>query len=167
MCGLFRYRNKPHKLPVAFNGGWTTFVFVQAENETVSAVSTWGSQHAALWAGLAAVGRSVEVVVVGRDPERLAAAERVLDKWASTPPESVTISHEEAAAEMAALKKAIATNDGAALEEYGGLNPALQRTRVLNAACAGSRRSMAAITFGRTWRSTRVPSDLLPAVDAD
>ena len=42
--------------------------------------------------------------------------------------------------------------------------PALQRTRILNAACAGSRRSTAAITTGRTWRSTRVPSDLLPAV---
>ena len=49
--------------------------------------------------------------------------------------------------------------DWAALEEYGGLNPALQRTRVLNAACAGSRRSRAAITSGRTWRSTRVPPD--------
>ena len=52
----------------------------------------------------------------------------------------------------------------AALETYGGLNPALQRTRILNVACAGSRRSTAAITTGRTWRSTRVPSDLLPAV---
>ncbi len=114
--------------------------------------------------GLIAAGRAVEVIVVGRDPERLAAAERVLDKWASTPPESVTMAHEDAAAEMAAIKKAIATGDSAALETYGGLNPALQRTRILNAACAGSRRSTAAITTGRTWRSTRVPSDLLPAV---
>ena len=46
------------------------------------------------------------------------------------------------------------------LQVYGGLNPALQRTRVLDGACAGSRRSTAAITTGRTWRSTRVPSDL-------
>ena len=57
-----------------------------------------------------------------------------------------------------------ATADSAALEAYGGLNPALQRTRILNAACAGSRRSMAAITVGPTWHSARVPSDLLPAV---
>ena len=84
----------------------------------------------------------------------------MLDKWASTPPESVTIAHEVAAAEMAAIKKAIATDDSAALEAYGGLNPALQRTRILNAACAGSRRSTAAITTGRTWRSRRVPSNL-------
>ena len=40
---------------------------------------------------LAAAGRAVEVVVVGRHPVRLAAAERVLDRWASTPlaPEAV------------------------------------------------------------------------------
>ena len=54
----------------------------------------------------------------------------------------------------------IATGDSAALEAYGGLNPVLQGTRILNAACAGSRRSTAAVTTGRTWRSMRVPSDL-------
>ena len=155
-----QYRYFPHKLPIALYGWRATFVFVQSDDETESAVRTWGSQHAALWAGLAAAGRAVEVVVVGRDPVRLAAAERVLDKWASTPPESVTMSHQEAAVEMAAIKNAIATSDEAALEAYGGLNPGLQRTRILNAACAGSRRSTAAITTGRTWRSTRVPSDL-------
>ncbi|MYN64927.1 MAG: hypothetical protein F4X11_07855 [Acidobacteria bacterium] len=154
----------PHKLPVALDTWRATFVFAQDEKETESAVRTWGSQHAALWAGIAAVGRAVEVIVVGRDPERLAATQRVLDKWASTPPESVTMAHEDAAAEVAAIKNAIATSDWAALEEYGGLNPALQRTRILDAACAGSRRSTAAITTGRTWRSMRVPSDLLPAV---
>ena len=129
------------------------------EDETESAVRTRGSQHAALWTALAATGRAVEVVVVGRDPVRLAAAERVLGRWASTPPESVTRAHEEAAAEMAAIRKAIATGDWTALEVYGGLNPALRRMRVLNAACAGSRRSRAAITSGRTWRSARVPPD--------
>ena len=150
----------PHKLPVALDGWRATFVFVQDEDETESAVWTWGSRHAALWAALIAAGRAVEVVVVGRDPERLARAGRVLDRWASTPPESVTMAHDHAAAEMAAIKQAIATGDVTDLEAYGGLNPALQRTRILSAACAGSRRSTAAITTGRTWRSTRVPSDL-------
>ena len=134
-------------------------MFVQAEDETESAVRTWGSQHAALWLALAGAGRAVEVVVVGRDPVRLAAAERVLDRWASTPPATVTMAHEDAAAELAAIRTAIATSDWATLEVYGGLNSAFQHTRVLNAACAGSRRSMAAITRGRTWRSTRVPPD--------
>ena len=152
-----QYRYFPHKLPLALDGERATFVFVQAEDETESAVRTWGSQHAALWTALVAAGRAVEVVVVGRDPVRLAAAGRVLDRWALTPPAAVTMAQEEAAAEMAAIRKAIAASDWAALEAYGGLNPALQRMRVLNAACAGSRRSRAAITSGRTWRSMRVP----------
>ena len=72
----------PHKLPVALDGERATFLFVQTdEDETESAIRTWGGQHSALWAALAAAGRAVEVVVVGRDPVRLAAAGRVLDKW--------------------------------------------------------------------------------------
>ena len=152
-----QYRYFPHKLPLALDGRRATFLFVQAEDETESAVRTWGGQHSALWAALAAAGRAVEVVVVGRDPVRLAAAGRVLDKWAATPPEAVMLSHQEAASELATIKKAIATSDREALETYGGLNPAIKRACVLDAACAGDRRSRAAITTGRTWRSTRVP----------
>ena len=88
---------------------------------------------------------------------RLAAAGRVLDRWAATPAESVAMAHDEAAAELAAIKKAMTTSDWDALEAYGGLNPAIQRASVLAAACAGSRKSRAAITPGRTWRSKRVP----------
>ena len=46
------YRYFPHKLPVALDTWRATFVFVQAEDETASAVRTWGSQHAALWLAL-------------------------------------------------------------------------------------------------------------------
>ena len=63
-----QHRYFPQKLPVALDRERATFVFVQAEDETHSAVRTWGSQHAALWLALAAAGRGVEVVVVGRDP---------------------------------------------------------------------------------------------------
>ena len=161
-----QHRYFPHKLPLALDGRRATFLFVQAEEETESAVRTWGGQHAALWAALAAAGRTVEVVVVGRDPVRLAAADRVLDKWAATPPEAVMLPPQEAASELAAIKTALSTNDRAALETYGGLNPALQRARVLRPACAGDRRSRAAITTGRTWRSTRVP-EWIPTGRAD
>ena len=153
-----QYRYFPHKLPLALAGRRATFLFVQAEDETESAVRTWGGQHAALWAALAAAGRAVDVVVVGRDPVRLAAAGRVLDKWAATPPEAVLLTHQETASELAAIKNAISTSDGPALETYGGLNPAIQRARVLGAACAGDRRSRAAITRGTMWRSKRVPT---------
>ena len=64
------------------------------------------------------------------------------------------------------ITKVIATGDPATLEGYGDLNPALQRTCILNVARAESRRSTTMITTGRTWRSTQLPSDLLPAVDA-
>ena len=152
----------PHKLPVALDGGRATFLFVQTEDQTASEVRTWGSQHAALWAALLAAGRAVEVVVVGRDPVRLATAERVLHRWAATPPEAVTVSRQEASAESAAIRKALVTADSAALEAYGDINGALRRMKVLADASVETRWSKAAITAGRTWRSTRVP-EWLPA----
>ena len=39
-----------HKLPLALGAERATFVFVQAEDATASAVRTWGKQHAGLWA---------------------------------------------------------------------------------------------------------------------
>ena len=44
-------------MPVALDGWWATFVFAQTEDETPSAVWTWGSQHTALWAALPVAGR--------------------------------------------------------------------------------------------------------------
>ena len=90
---------------------------------------------------------------MGRAPVRLAAAEQVLDRWAVTPPESVTLSQQEAAAGVGGDRDERLDCAGA----YGGLNPAIKRSCVLDAACAGSRRSKATITTGRTLRSTRVP----------
>ena len=74
-----------------------------------SAVRTWGAQHAKLWARLAEAGRAVEVVVVGRDPDRLGAAGRMLDKWASKL--AAAEAKPEAEAEMAAIRRAIAACD--------------------------------------------------------
>ena len=54
-----------------------TFVFVEVHDETESAVRTWGAQHAVLWTTLAD-GCAVEVIAVGRNPVRLAAADRML-----------------------------------------------------------------------------------------
>ena len=80
-------RRRPfvHRLPLALDAERATFVFVQPEEETQSALRTWGGQHAGLWAALLAAGRVVEVVVVGRNPERLAGAGQVLDGWGATP----------------------------------------------------------------------------------
>ncbi len=119
-------RRRPfvHRLPLALDAERATFVLVQPEEETQSALRTWGGQHAGLWAALLAAGRAVEVVVVGRNADRLAAAGQVLDGWVSTP--AVVDAHCEAAAarvaeqvrrdeEIASVRAAIATLDEAAL----------------------------------------------------
>ena len=140
-------------MPLAFDAAGVTFVFVQAEDTTESAVHTWGAQHAKLWAALAAAGHAVEVVVGGRDVMRLAAAERVLDRWASTHP-AADSEPKAASAELESIRRAIATENLVALEAYGGLNPAMQRMRALTAAVTGG----TSITMGRIWRSQRVPA---------
>ena len=73
-----------------------------------------------LWTALCAAGLAVEVVVVGRDPERLAAAEPVLAGWTRAPaaPDGGAERSGEAArgaeAELAAVRAAVARGDLAA-----------------------------------------------------
>ena len=146
-----QYPYFPHKLPAALDGVRATSLLVRAEDETESAVRTVG-RPARFAVGGARHGRPCRRGSRRgpRDPVRLAAAARVLDKWAATPPESVAMAHDEAPAELAAIKKAIAMSDRDALDS--GLNPAIQRACALGAACAGShgRRSRAG---GRGARS--------------
>ena len=143
-----------HKLPLALDGERATFVYVQAEDATASAVRTWGGQHAALWAALAGKGRAVEVVVVGRDPDRLREAGRVTDGWTKAPAPS----GQDSAAELASLREAVATLDHAVLKACGGLNAAVARCAVLEAAAASGDRAGPAVAASRIWRSERVPS---------
>ncbi len=143
-----------HKLPVALGAERATFVFAQAEDETPSGLSTWGGQHAALWAALRAAGRAVEVVVVGRDPVRLEAAERVLDGWTRT---SSTDAAPASPAEVASIRKAVAELDLDALDAWGGLNGAIARCAALEEDLQRSASPGPAISAGRTWRSRRVP----------
>ncbi len=140
-----------HKLPVALDAGCATFVYVLAEDETVSALRTWGEAHAALWSALRSAGREVETVVVGRDPERLAAAGRVLDAWASMTAAAA------ATEEIATIRTALVNEDLSALERYGGLNGGLSRLRALSARAGAPGGTTPAIASGSTWRSTRVP----------
>ncbi len=159
-----RSRFFAHKLPLALGAGRATFVFVQAEDVTPAGVRTWGETHAELWAALRAAGRAVEVVVVGRDPERLAAAEPVLAGWtraaeaAGPGLDGGAEAARAARAEYAEIQAAVARGDLAALEAWGGINGALSRMRELSAAAAGAGGAGPAITSGRTWRSTRVPA---------
>ncbi len=154
-AGKATRRHFVHKLPLALDAERATFVFAQAEDETPSGLSTWGGQHAALWAALRAAGRAVEVVVAGRDPVRLEAAERVLAGWTRAP--RAAAGAPESAAEIASIRKAVAALDLDALEAWGGLNDAIARCAALEEASERSRPQGPAITAGRTWRSRRVP----------
>ncbi len=152
-----------HKLPISLDGTRATFVYVQAEDVTPTGFRSWGETHAALWAALRAAGCAVEVVVVGRDPERLAAAEPVLDGWTRVSAASGAAAEPRGEAagrartELAALRAAVSAGDLAALADYGGLNDALARMRELAADAGRTGPERPAITSGRTWRSRRVP----------
>ena len=126
-----------------------------ADDETPSGLSTWGGQHAALWAALRAPGRAVVVIVVGGDPVRLDAAGHVLEGWTRAP--RVAGAARESAGEIAANRKAVAALDLAALEAWSGLNDAIARCAALEEASERSRPQGPAITAGRTWRCRRVP----------
>ncbi len=166
-----RFRYFPHDLPVAVDTERAMFVFVQVWDDTESALRTWGAQHAALWTALAAAGRAVEIVVVGRDPVRLAAAQRVLDRWMREPVAPAAEREETAARlceqarreeELESIRAALVAGNYDALRPYGDLNGALARMRDLaTAEAAGSVRAKPAITTGRTWRSSRVPEGWL------
>ena len=142
-----RFLYFPHKLPVALNAQRATFVFVQVEDETESAVRTWGAQHAALWTALTAAGR-------------------VFDRWMREPLASAAERETTAARlceqarrqeEIESIKAAVAMLDHAVLAAYGGLNGAIARGAALATDVAAARGPKPLITTGRIWWSRRVP----------
>ncbi len=155
------------RLPLALDAERATFVFVEPEEATQSALRNWGGQHAGLWAALLMTGRAVEVVVVGRNSERLAAAGRVLDGWVSRTAAAdgrfKAVAEEVAERvrrdeEIASIRTAIATLDGAVLAVCGGLNGAVARCAALETTAKPATRVKPMITSGRRWRSHRVPA---------
>lgn len=153
-----RVRYFVHKVPVALDNERAKFVFTLAEDATPSAVRTWGEGNARLWAALLASGRVVEVVVAGQDPERLAAAGRVLERWMENR-SAKPAGPAGAAAELTELRAGVAALDAEVMGRYGGLNESLARMAELEAAAAAeaSAPPPPAISTGRIWRSVRVP----------
>ena len=154
-----------NKLPVALDATHGTFVFVQGTDDTPRALETWGDSHAAVWDALRAAGRAVKVVVVGRDRDPLEAGETVLSQWTTAGPPDAHATGE--AAELAALRLAVAETRTAALARYGGFEGAVQRLiqledqgagDVVAGVVAGSSGDAAdpQISAGAVWRSDRV-----------
>ena len=151
-----------HKLPLALDQERATFLLAQAEDASEDAIRDWGEAHAEMWAALAAAGRAVDVVIVGRDPVRLRRADRVLAAWARNPragdDEAGTLGGQrEVRAEIESIRRALAALDHSVLEAYGGLNGVAARCAALEKAAAGFGRAKPAIAAGRTWQSRRVP----------
>ena len=144
-----------HKLPVALDADRATFVFVQPPGDiTQKALRAWGASHAALWAALRASGRAVGVVVVGHDPERLAAAQQVVQGWLATGPAAV---EKDVAAELTALRAAVTAVDVDVFRREGGLDAVLDRIVALeDHETARPARVAPHITSGEIWRSGRV-----------
>ena len=160
--GLTRYFVKT--LPVALDATGSVFVYVQAGDESGLALQSWGESHAALWAALRAKGRTVSVVVVGRQYDLLTTAEKVLRKWASAAP--IRPDAAEEAAELAALISAIDAGDAARLAKHGGPTAALDRYAELEGV-GGARplkgdapHGTPCIESWSVWRSKRVQRDL-------
>ena len=153
-----------HKLPVALDADRATFVFVTPMGDkTQDAARTWGASHAALWAALRAHGRAVSVVVVGPEPARLAAAHQLVHQW-TTPKTAAGATGEDAAAqagaaELTALRAAVADTDAVELERRGGLDVVVARILALEdarPATPATAEVAPCIANAAMWRSRRV-----------
>ena len=121
----------PLKLPVALDTDRTLFVYVDPGHETLTALGTWADAHNCVWEALAKRQRSVEVVAVVRTDKEFDRAQAVLQRWvrAAGPSEASADVREE----LARIERAILRGTLEVLEEFGGLQAALKRSRAREA----------------------------------
>ncbi len=143
----------PVKLPVAVEPDRAVFVYADPGHDTATALRSWGAAHRPLWRALAERGRSVEVVAVGRTRSETGRAEKVMRRWteASGPDEPA----EEVRAELARIERAILKGAVEVLNQYGGLQGAMQRSVALGKRTR-RRPGPGSIHRGGTWRATRL-----------
>jgi len=146
-------RHFPVKLPVALDSARATFVYVDPGHETSTALRSWGNTHRGLWRALTRLGRSVEVVAVGRASREIRRAERVMGGWAEDglPVEADAGMRDE----IARIERAILQGAIQVLEEFGGLQAAMKRSVALTKRIRrqGGRGS---IHRGTAWRTVRL-----------
>ena len=146
-------RHFPVKLPVALDSARATFVYVDPGHDTSTALRSWGTAHQGLWRALTRLGRSVEVVAVGRASREIRRAERVMGGWAEDglPVEADAGMRDE----IARIERAILQGAIQVLEEFGGLQAAMKRSVALTRQIRrqGGRGS---IHRGTAWRTVRL-----------
>ena len=150
-----------HKLPIALDAERATFVFTTPMvDKSQDAARTWGASHAALWAALRTHGRAVSVVVVGPDPERLADAQQLVQKWTTAAARATAgADAQDDAADLAALRAAVADTNAAELARHGGLDAVVERILALEDAQSATPATATVapfITSAAMWRSVRV-----------
>ena len=143
----------PVKLPVALDAERALFVYADPGHRTPTGLRSWGGAHQRLWRALAERGRTVEIVVAARTHRETERAERVMHGWAeATGPDEPD---RAVRAEIARIKQAILRGAVEILDEYGGLQGAMQHSVAL-AKRLRRRPGPGSIHRFGTWRTTRL-----------
>ncbi|MCZ0934959.1 MAG: hypothetical protein OXJ54_07235 [Gemmatimonadetes bacterium] len=143
----------PVKLPVALESARAVFVYAEPGHETATALRSWGAAHGGLWKALQSRGRAVEIVAAARTVHEIERARRVIRGWAepSRPGEPDAGTTEE----LARIERAIIEGVADVLEEFGGLQAAMQRSVALEEqALRPPRRGWVSRTA--TWQTMRL-----------
>ena len=141
------------KLPVALDSERAVFVYADPGHDTATALRSWGRAHRGLWRALATLGRTVEAVVVARTSRQARRARKVMRYWteatATAEPDPM------AAIELARIERAIIEGSVEVLDEYGGLQAAMQKSVALEKEALRGRR-IATVQRASAWRTVRL-----------
>lgn len=119
----------PFGPPVALDAGRAVFVYVDPGHRTATALRSWGTAHRDLWRAIGDRGIAIEVVAVARGWRQLSRARTVLGNWARDPRASDL--DPDAGREIARIDRAITKGHIEALDEFGGLQAAMNRRAAL------------------------------------
>jgi len=141
------------KLPVALDSERAVFVYADPGHDTATALRSWGRAHRGLWRALATLGRSVEAFVVARTSRQTERARKVMRYW--TEASGTAEPDPMVAIELARIERAIIEGSVEILDEYGGLQAAMQKSVALEKEARRGRR-IATIHRASAWRTVRL-----------
>jgi len=141
------------KLPVALDSERAVFVYADPGHDTATALRSWGRAHRGLWRALATLGRSVDAVVVARTSRQTERARKVMRHW--TEASGTAEPDPMVAIELARIERAIIKGSVEVLDEYGGLQAAMQKSVALEKEARRGHR-IATIHRASAWRTVRL-----------
>ena len=141
------------KLPVALDSERAVFVYADPGHDTATALRSWGRAHRELWRALGSLGLSVEAVVVARTSRETDRARKVMRYW--TEASGTAEPDPMMARELARIERAIIEGAVEILDEYGGLQAAMQKSVALEKEARRQPRR-ATIHRASAWRTVRL-----------